>query len=67
MNLIKRQGKLDTFRQEGKNPDYMATSPHAAYDANRNKRMLEDKFNQRYDLVHNHEKENDMILNDSNK
>jgi len=41
VNIIKREGKLDNFNQDGKNPDYMSSSPTAGYDANRNKRMLE--------------------------
>ena len=39
------------------NPDYMASSPQAGYDANRNKRNLENKLNERYDLVTSHENE----------
>jgi hypothetical protein len=66
INIIKRQGQIDTFRQDGNNPDYMNSSPHAAYDANRNKRNLENKLNERYDLVNDHEN-NQMILNDSDQ
>lgn len=58
--LMKRQGSIEQFRGEGKNPDYMATSPHAGYDANRNSRNLETKLNKRYDLVKNHD---DLQLN----
>lgn len=51
MKLLRKQGALDTFRQDGKNPDYMSSSPQAGYDANRMKRNLENKLNERYDLV----------------
>lgn len=54
VNLNKRRGALETFRQDGKDPDYMSASPHAAYDANRNKRNVENKLNERYDLVEDH-------------
>lgn len=66
VNIIKRQGALETFRQDGKNPDYMSTSPQAGYDANRNKRNLEHKLNERYDLVNAHEEEQ-MYINASDK
>jgi hypothetical protein len=62
-NIAKREGKLDTFISNGKNPDYMSASPQAAYDANRNKRQLEHKLNERYDLVAAHEK-GEMYIND---
>lgn len=55
-NLIAREQKLDTFRQDGKNPDYISvTSPAAAYDANRNKRNVENKLNERYEIVEEHQ------------
>ena len=41
LNIIKREGRLDNFNQDGMNPDYLSSSPSAAYDATRNKRMLE--------------------------
>jgi len=62
--LTQREGKLETFRQDGQNPDYMSASPQAVYDANRNKRNLENKFNERYDLVNKHESET-LFINDS--
>lgn len=65
-NLIKKEGRLDNFHQEGKNPDYMSSSPQAGYDANRNKRMLEQKLSERYDLVgaHNKGANDNMYIND---
>lgn len=66
MNLMRRQGKIETFRQEGKNPDYMASSPQAGYDANRMKRNLENKLNERYDLVGKHD-EDLALVNNSDK
>lgn len=44
----------------------MTSSPAAGYDANRNKRMLEAKLNERYDLVNAHEKggNGEMYIND---
>lgn len=66
VNIIKRQGALETFRQDGQNPDYLSASPQAVYDANRNKRNLENKLNERYDLVNAHESEQ-MYINSSDK
>lgn len=73
-NLIKKQGKLETFRQDGQNPDYMSSSPHAAYDANRMKRNVENKYNERYDIIEEHNdkmqlvnhSENSSIMKDTN-
>ena len=65
INIIKRQGQLEAFRQDGKNPDYMNTSPAAAYDANRNKRNLENKQNERMEKVDAFN-ENLMLVNNTN-
>lgn len=67
--LIRRENKLDNFRQDGQNPDYMASSPQAGYDANRMKRNLEKKYNERYDLVDAHAKntngEGEVFINNT--
>lgn len=64
--ILERENKLDTFRQDGQNPDYMNSSPQAGYDANRMKRNLENKLNERYDLVAAHERDNELYINDTN-
>lgn len=44
----------------------MNSSPQAGYDANRMKRNLENKLNERYDLVAAHERDNELYINDTN-
>ena len=55
-----REGKLDGM---GNDANYMATSPQAAYDSNRNKRNLNAKMNERHELLHGH-KDGDMYINE---
>lgn len=56
----KEQGILDGddtttgFLADGNQTNYMATSPHAAYDQNRNVRNIERKMNERDDLLGKH-------------
>jgi hypothetical protein len=51
--IASREHKPDLFG-EGKDPNFMSTSPHA-YDANRNRRNLQEKFEERDKLISGHE------------
>jgi len=53
-NLRKKNGGLEKFRQEGKDPDYAGVSPSAPYDQNRMIRNIENKYNERLDKVDGH-------------
>jgi len=50
VNILKREGKK-SITKEGENPEYMGVSPHAGYDANRYKRNIESKTNERYERL----------------
>jgi len=62
---VKLAGRSDkpNFIGEGQNPDYMASSPQAPYDANRNKRSLIKALKERDSLVHAHG-DGEMYIND---
>jgi drug/metabolite transporter (DMT)-like permease len=64
VNIAKREGKLDSMVDTDKN--YMASSPHAAYDQNRMKRNLDAKVDDRQRLMdkHNEGGDGNMYIND---
>jgi len=48
---------------DGETLDYIATSPQAVYDSNRNKRALKRELNKRKDLLDQHERrDHDLIM-----
>ena len=55
-----REGKLDGM---GNDLNYMSSSPHAAYDSNRNKRNINAKMEERRELLHGHA-DRDMYINE---
>jgi hypothetical protein len=60
--ISKREGKLDDFVDDGKN--YVATSPHAAYDSNRMKRNLDAPGNpgDRQNLLRRHDEAGEIYM-----
>ena len=47
-----KQGLLDTQKEQAAETDYTATSPHAAYDANRNKRVIHENQEKRVEKAY---------------
>lgn len=39
----------------------MNSSPHAAYDANRMKRNVENKYNERYEIIDEHNEKMQLV------